>query len=61
MSLFLAINAKGGGSISPKQRDRPTTNLKLYFESFSNWYLTMFSNSLQLVSIFRNWQNPLEN
>jgi hypothetical protein len=26
--LFLAIHAKGGESISPKQKDRTTTNLK---------------------------------
>jgi hypothetical protein len=25
---FLAINAKGGESISPKQKDRTTTNFK---------------------------------
>jgi hypothetical protein len=45
VSVFLAINAKGRESISPKQKDRTTTNLKLHFESFSNWYLTMFSNN----------------
>jgi hypothetical protein len=26
--LFLAIHAKGGESISPKQKDRTTTNFK---------------------------------
>jgi hypothetical protein len=26
---FLAIHAKGGGSISPKQKDRTTTNFKI--------------------------------
>jgi hypothetical protein len=26
---FLAINAKGGESMSPKQKDRTTTNLKI--------------------------------
>jgi hypothetical protein len=54
-SLFLAINAKGGENISPKQKDHTTTNLKIHFESFSNWNLTMFPNSFQLVSIFKNW------
>jgi hypothetical protein len=42
---FLAIHAKGGESISPKQKDRTTTNFKnLVFQIvfkvvFSNWYL----------------------
>jgi hypothetical protein len=27
-TLFLAINAKGGESFSPKQKDRTTTNFK---------------------------------
>jgi hypothetical protein len=37
---FLAIHAKGGESISPKQKDRTTTP---YFKkSFSNWYLIVF-------------------
>jgi hypothetical protein len=46
---FLAIHAKGGESISPKQKDRTTTNFKkkflkkffklvLYFWYISNWY-----------------------
>jgi transcription elongation factor GreA-like protein len=46
---FLAIHAKGGESISPKQKDRTTTNLKnfelrkeffnlvSYFYKTSNW------------------------
>jgi hypothetical protein len=29
---FLAIHAKGGESISPKQKDRTTTNLKVFKE-----------------------------
>jgi hypothetical protein len=41
MSPFLAINAKGGESISPKQKDRTTTNFKVFKISF------------QLVSIFQ--------
>jgi hypothetical protein len=35
MSLFLAINAKGGESISPKQKDRTTTNFKVFKMKFS--------------------------
>jgi hypothetical protein len=45
---FLAINAKGGETISPKQKDRTTTNFN-FFEikfsigyEFSNWYLKIF-------------------
>jgi hypothetical protein len=30
--LFLAIHAKGGESISPKQKDRTTTNFKVFKE-----------------------------
>jgi hypothetical protein len=34
MIPFLAIYAKGGESVSPKQKDRTTTNFKEFF----NWY-----------------------
>jgi hypothetical protein len=34
---FLAIHAKGGESISPKQKDHTTTNFKIFKQSF-NWY-----------------------
>jgi hypothetical protein len=43
--LFLAIHAKGGESISPKQEDRTTTNFKknvvfqFVLKKFFNWYL----------------------
>jgi hypothetical protein len=52
---FLAIHAKGGESISPKQKDRTTTNFKnLVFQSvfkevFSNWYL--------IFDTISNWYN----
>jgi hypothetical protein len=44
---FLAIHAKGGENISPKQKDRTTTNFKkclnavfqLVLKKFFNWYL----------------------
>jgi hypothetical protein len=42
---FLAINAKGGESISPKQKDRTTTPISKSFETslsffvVFNWYL----------------------
>jgi hypothetical protein len=45
-SPFLAINAKGRESISPKQKDRITTFQKNLID-ISNWY-----NYFQLVSIF---------
>jgi hypothetical protein len=57
-SQFLAINAKGGESISPKQKDRTTTNLKLHFESCSNWYLTMFSNNFPIGEYFQKLVKP---
>jgi hypothetical protein len=43
MIPFLAINAKGGESMSPKQKDRTTTNFKNLVSQrvFSNW-LIMF-------------------
>jgi hypothetical protein len=41
----LAINAKGGEILSPKQKDRTTTNIKK-FKNFSNWYLNVFDLSL---------------
>jgi hypothetical protein len=45
MIPFLAIYAKGGESMSPKKKDRTTTNFKnfslsiVFKEGFSNWYL----------------------
>jgi hypothetical protein len=34
MYPFLAIHAKGGESISPKQKDRTTTNFKKFLKKF---------------------------
>jgi hypothetical protein len=45
MVPFSVIYAKGGESMSPKQKDRTTTNFKIlvfqfgFKEVFSNWYL----------------------
>ena len=36
--LFLAIHAKGGESISPKQKDRTTTNFKNLVLNIFNWF-----------------------
>jgi hypothetical protein len=53
---FLAIHAKGGESISPKQKDHTTTNFKnLVFQfvlkKFFNWYLIfdIISNCYDLL------------
>jgi hypothetical protein len=43
---FLAIHAKGGESISPKQKDRTTTNFKNVVFQFE------FKEVFQLVSYF---------
>jgi hypothetical protein len=59
MTPFLAIHAKGGESISPKQKDRTITNFKnLVFQFvfkvvFSNWYL--------IVNRFLKLEYPLQN
>jgi hypothetical protein len=58
-SLFLAINAKGGESISPKQKDRTATFQKKIIDIFQigmlifNWYIfkTSISIYFQLVPI----------
>jgi hypothetical protein len=53
MTPFLAIHAKGGESISPKQKDRTTTNFNFFVFQivfkvvFSNWYL--------VIDIISNW------
>jgi hypothetical protein len=53
MIPFLAIYAKGGESMSPKQKDCTTTNFKNFSlsfglkEVFSNWYL--------ICDIISNW------
>jgi hypothetical protein len=46
---FLAIHAKGGESISPKQKDRTTTNFKNVFFQF------VLKEVFRLVSYF--WYN----
>jgi hypothetical protein len=44
-TLFLAINSKGGESISPKQKDRTTTPISKFFET------KLFSISIFEISI----------
>jgi hypothetical protein len=55
---FLVIHAKGGESISPKQKDRTTTNLKnvvfqFVFKKFFDWYL--------IFDIISNWYDLFQN
>jgi hypothetical protein len=53
--LFLAINAKGGESISPKQKDRTTTPIsKIFhtnFKKIRNKIFLMFSIGIFQISI----------
>jgi hypothetical protein len=55
----LAIHAKGGENISPKQKDRTTTDFKnlvfpfVFKEVFSNWYPIFYSIS--------KWYDPFQN
>ena len=54
----LAIHAKGGESISPKQKDRTTTNFKnivfqFVLKKFFNWYI--------MFDIISNWYDPFQN
>jgi hypothetical protein len=42
MIPFLAIHAKGGDSMSPKQKDRTATNFKNFLRVFFNWYPIVF-------------------
>jgi hypothetical protein len=52
MTLFLAINAKGGEILSPNQKDRTTTNFKVFKEVF-NWYLNLFHIGKTLLNTKR--------
>jgi hypothetical protein len=62
MIPFLAIHAKGGESMSPKQKDRTTTNFKNF--SFSKEYFqigTLLCSKGGESSISKMiYQNPLE-
>jgi hypothetical protein len=59
MIPFLAIYAKGGESMSPKQKDRTTTNFKIlvfqfgFKEVISNWYALFKINIKTLLSTKR--------
>jgi hypothetical protein len=50
---FLAIHAKGGESISPKQKDRTTTNFKNFKESFHWYFISNWYNLLQKIEYLK--------
>jgi hypothetical protein len=52
---FLAIHAKGGENISPKQKDRTTTNFQ-NFELRKDFSIDDFS--IGIVDRISNWFNP---
>jgi hypothetical protein len=56
---FLAIHAKGGESISPKQKDRTTTNFKM--KSFKFVLKEGFSIGILFLIEFSNWYNTFQN
>jgi hypothetical protein len=49
MIPFLAIHAKGGENMSPKQKDRTTTNFKNLVLNIFNWYPIMFKRGRKVV------------
>jgi hypothetical protein len=49
-SPFLAINAEGGESISPKQKDRTTTFRKFLIDTFQIGMFTSIGISSKLAS-----------
>jgi hypothetical protein len=56
---FLAIHAKGGESISPKQKDHTTTNFKN--EVFQIYIKRRFLIGILSLIEFSNWYNPFQN
>jgi hypothetical protein len=53
---FLAIHAKGGESISPKQKDHTTTNFQK-FELRKDFSIDDFSFGILFFDRFSNWYN----
>jgi hypothetical protein len=61
MIPFLAIHAKGGESMSPKQKDRTTTNFKnLVFQRVFSIGILLCSKRGESSISKRIYQNPLE-
>jgi hypothetical protein len=56
-SPFLAINAKGGEILSPKQKDRTTNFKKFRTTNFKNYRNDDLCLPFQLVSYDRNFFN----
>jgi hypothetical protein len=58
---FLAIHAKGGESMSPKQKDRTTTNFKnLVFQRVFSIGILLCSKGRESSISKMVYQNPLE-
>jgi hypothetical protein len=61
MIPFLAIHAKGGESMSPKQKDRTTTNFKnLVFQRVFSIGILLCSKGGESSISKMVYQNPLE-
>jgi hypothetical protein len=61
MIPFLAIHAKGGESMSPKQKDRTTTNFKnLVFQRVFSIGILLCSKGRESSISKMVYQNPLE-
>jgi hypothetical protein len=62
MIPFLAIHAKGGESMSPKQKDRTTTNFKIGDFQIGKFQIGTLLCSKEGVSSISKmiYQNPLE-
>jgi hypothetical protein len=61
MIPFLAIHAKGGESMSPKQKDRTTTNFKnLVFQRVFSFGILLCSKGGESSISKMIYQNPLE-
>ena len=61
MIPFLAIHAKGGESMSPKQKDRTTTNFKnLVFQRVFSIGILLCSKEGESSISKMIYQNPLE-
>jgi hypothetical protein len=58
---FLAIHAKGGESISPKQKDRITTNFKKCLNAVFQFVLMKFFNWYLIFDIISNWYDLFQN